>query len=357
MVSIHIRVNLLTVMQGNSDVLRVRAALNMQEQYRNAAADLICLAEALDDKPNVPPRVCVREAPPLPKQKTADPQLWPRVPGEARCSTGGGLDRSELEINEERTFRILNSLGRGPKTSGPLTDDLLAAATPPLPVESKPIVRVYSAAGPTPVIGTWEAKAPIFHDRDLQSSTGSCPAGSILTSDRSANTVAMAASSSSFGAEPTAGESGSMVTASVDCHSRASQSVVALDGGGDEAPGRLAPITDQSTSAGSLPPPSMQPPATPRLPPPAPQQQAPPTPQRSASPLPTGKSLPHQPSERLYAQVSAQTHPHAHPANPAHPAAVQHIGGAGVSNDDYGYAINNTDDYGEDDDEYFGYDY
>ena len=118
-------------------------------QFDALTTELGVLAQALADEPRVPPPATNVEVPPL--QLPPAPNgavVWP-----ARWMDGGkvhgshtGLTREELEASEERTLRILAASKKQPALTGPLTDEMLAAATPPPFKPRAGRVSVFSAS-------------------------------------------------------------------------------------------------------------------------------------------------------------------------------------------------------------------
>ena len=163
-----------------SSVSAMRTKLKLNKQFEELAADVRCLAEALETQPAVPPRGKPVEAVPLAMASRSDCH-WPNFsPSEVHVKTG--LTTKEVLTHEEKTFKLLAALDGGSKQSGPLTSTMLAAATPP-PHKPRPEnVRIYvapkqqqqqSSSGAAEVAAATAARSaalagPPIDDTDLQ---------------------------------------------------------------------------------------------------------------------------------------------------------------------------------------------
>ena len=111
-------------------VSAVRAQLELSRQYEALSADLRCLAEALETQPPVAPPGPPPAVLPFDDVGPSDcrfPAATEWVP-----HSRAGLTADEVAAAEERTFQLLAALDREPpNATGPLSMDLLAAATPP----------------------------------------------------------------------------------------------------------------------------------------------------------------------------------------------------------------------------------
>lgn len=167
---------------SSSSTTHMREHLELSRQFDTLAADLHTLAAALHDQPRVPPPDArALEAVPFNAIPSRSDCRWPA----AEAHVAPSLAVEEALALEERTFQLLTSLGASPHHSGPLTNDMLAAATPPPHKPRREAVRVISygqsaAGGATAAAGApsqqplqFLADTTPIVDADLQPVPGS----------------------------------------------------------------------------------------------------------------------------------------------------------------------------------------
>ncbi len=162
--------------KGKGSLAQVREQLQLQRELDTLAADVRCLTEALDDRPAPPPRGPPLEAAPLEMGASDSRPPWPHTAGktaagQARLTPGLGYD--EVLRLEERTSRLLSSLEAAPADwSGPLTEQMIAAAKPPPHKPRTDAVRVCSG-GATTTAASYAPPSVAIDDTDLQPQVGS----------------------------------------------------------------------------------------------------------------------------------------------------------------------------------------